>query len=545
MQFKNWKISNEDDLLTDETKKHLENFKIEEKEKDQKKKKKPNDVKSSNNLMSKSVIVPKNTMEKWARVDYQPEMEKAKIIKQQFDENSKIDSLQKELRGFLNVITIDNYEDIKGKILEKIRDNVEEQGKFLDTLFQKAVFENAYSKIYAKLVKDLDKDLPQKTPGKEKDGKKKQTSIMRSLLVEKCKIIFTIQNVEKFNDYIKKESEDRETKLRQFFIGNINFINQLIENQILSKRIVPGCINNLFARYKEGDELFKQINLEAIIKFTDRFGTLIHNKTKKKTTEEGKNFLKFLDEVFEKLEKIKDEPGLVGKIKYLIINLIEKRKNNYQQSNFEKSIIAKSKKEVEKEKENEGQITQDSINEKMGKELANYKDFVKEEGNSKDYQWTETTYLYEKKGTGLDDILEGYIDACSWFIEKDENIKYAKDFIKELIEYYGNKAGKKGKKDLKNKLFKLFEAVKDLAIELPNIYDIYAFIIYIFLENDIIEISELFEIMKNDSDVDDIKIISNVFSKVDDYYNKKEFKEEISKFIFVKNNKEIFDWMTK
>ena len=54
-----------------------------------------------------------------------------------------------------------------------------------------------------------------------------------------------------------------------------------------------------------------------------------------------------IKETFEKLERIKKDDTIPGHIRYLIINLIEKKENNYEQSKFEKYIIAKSKKEIE------------------------------------------------------------------------------------------------------------------------------------------------------------------------------------------------------
>ena len=56
-----------------------------------------------------------------------------------------------------------------------------------------------------------------------------------------------------------------------------------------------------------------------------------------------------LDEAFAKLEKIKEDPAIPGHVRYSIINLIDKKNNNYKLSEFEKYITAKSKKEIEEE----------------------------------------------------------------------------------------------------------------------------------------------------------------------------------------------------
>ena len=571
MQFKKWKISNEEELLNDKAKQHLEKFK--EVEKDEGKPKKRDYAKSSyskpkssapqyvksqttKELDDLSLEAPSlsavfdNNMGQWARKDMTKEIKAAEEFKQKLEETIKDDPVKRNLRSFLNMLTKDNYEATKEKILEVIRDNIDYQYKFLDVLLQKAVSERSYAEIYAKLCKDLDKYLPQKSqPKEQKEGEKKQKpkSEMRKKLIEKCREIFQIKNNEKFDDYIKvKDPYERETKLKNFILGNVYFINELIKIKILSKKIAPDCIKDLFKRYEKekGDEMLRLINIEAIVIFTDEFGTLVHSQEKKKEKEENKKFKENIDEIFQKLDKVKDEKGIPQHIYYKIINLIEKRKNNYKKSKIEEYRIAKSRKELEEANEKVGQLTKDDINEKIQKGLIKYRDFVEEEGSSAKYPWKETTYIYDKKGKTLDDILEGFIIACLDFLDRGNDIKYAQDYIKELIEYYENKIHKQEKEDLKNTLLKLFELVRDNAMDIPKMYDIYAYIVYIFLDNNIMKISDLEAIIdEKDAIDDDYENISNVFKMVYDYYKKENFKKEIAKFNFVINNSKLFEWI--
>ena len=284
--------------------------------------------------------------------------------------------------------------------------------------------------------------------------------------------------------------------------------------------------------------------MQGIVIFTDQFGSLIHAQEKKLNPQEIKLYKESIDKIFQKLDKIKDDPSLPGYIYYSIINLIEKRKNNYQMSKFEEYMIAKSRKEVERELEDESQITQENINDKMKKGLIEYKDFIEEKGTSDEYPWEETTYLYDKKEKDLDDILEGYIEGCYDFIENQNNIKFAKNYIKEIIEYYSPQINKKEKAKLKNRLINLYLEVKDFALETPLIYDIYAYVIYIFLENDIMEVRDLKEIIvEKDSIEEDYSIISSIFKKVYKLYKIEKFKLELAEFNYIKNNKELFEWV--
>ena len=183
MQFKNWKISKEDELLTDSVKQHFKDFEEEEREGGKRKK---NDGKINKNRSSAPEYsqqpktglanneTPASSMEKWARKDMTKEIKAAEEYKQKLEETIKDDPIKRNLRGFLNMLTKDNYEQIKQDILGVIKDNVDYQIKFLDVLFQKAVLERAYVALYAKLCKELDKELPQKNTPKEpketKDG---------------------------------------------------------------------------------------------------------------------------------------------------------------------------------------------------------------------------------------------------------------------------------------------------------------------------------------------------------------------------------------
>ena len=563
MQFRKWKIANEDDLLTEEAKQHFEDFKEEERDGGKNKKRdnqKPYNYKSNKNIPNynktkeeQNTPAPtpsstENTMEQWARKDMTNEIKAAEEFKHKLEETIKDDPVKRNLRSFLNMLTKDNYEKTKEHILEIIKDNIDYQGKFLDVLFQKAVSETAYVQLYARLCKELDKELPQKNQPKEGEKeKKKLTSVMRAQLLDKCREIFQIENNEKFDEYIKeKDPEERENKLKKFVLGNVYFITELIKIKILSKKIAPVCIRNLFKRYENsaGDEKLKLINIQAIVIFTDQFGTLVHSQGKKIDSKDAKAFKDSIEDIFVKLEKIKDEKGLPGHIKYSIINLIEKKKNNYQRSKLEEYRIAKSKKEVEQEIENQEQINQDYINDKIKKDLSEYRDFIEEEGSSDKYPWKETTYLYDKKGKTLDDLLEGYIASCGDFIEKESNIKYAKDYIKELIEYYGENIQKKEKTLLKNRLFKLLELVRDFALETPAIYDIYSYVIFIFIDNNIIEIPDLEDIInEKEANEEDYKVISSIFEKAYEYYKDDDFKEEVAKFEYVKNNSHLFNWL--
>lgn len=495
------------------------------------------------------------SLEIWARPDYTKENEEAENNKKVFDELSKKDVIKKELREILNSMTKDNYEEKKLKILELIKDKIENQNKFLEIIFLKSILEKSYVILYAKLCKDLNKELPQKSETR------KTSSIFRQNLLEKCKEMLKFEEKKNFDEYVKEADEqEKNNKIKKIILGNALFISELVNIKMLSKKAAYECIDYLFKRFNENkNNDIKLINIQAIIIFIDKLGTLIHkekekekekNSKIKKEKNNQKNFDKMLDEAFAKLEKIKEDPAIPGHVRYSIINLIDKKNNNYKQSEFEKYITAKSKKEIEEEakeikniqkKEKDiilsekEEINQEQINEKIEKDLYGYKDIIINEGNSDNYLWSITTDLYDVKLKGFDDILEGFIVSSAFFIEKKENIFYAKSYINELIVYYGSKMEENEKKDLINKVIYLFELIKDFAFETPDIFEIYEYVIYLFIKNRVFNMKDLekiFAAKENSKEKEDVNIMSKVFQNIfnlmvqdDEIELKNEFKE--------------------
>ena len=362
ISFENWEICQETKLLSEEFLKHLEDFKIVEAEpikqnnqNNKGKKKYHGDRRNKEGEKKKEV----KELSDFGRKDYSKEISLAEQFKKKIDEEAEKDPVRFKITEFLNILTVDNYKSTSEKIYEIIEKEIENQVKFLDVLFNKSVNEKAFVGLYAKLCKDFDKKLPQKAPLKEDkktDKPKKYNSMMRTKLLDKCREIFKIENNEKFDEYIKvQDPHERNLKLKNCVLGNVNFIGELIKIQILSKKIVKQCLNNLFDRFNDAnsDESLKMINLEAIVILLNNFGTLLKEKEAKIKDDDKKAFNEVVDEYLQKLEDTinNNKTPIDQPIKYKIINLIDKSKNNWEKSKFEKSIEAKGKKDLEEEEE--------------------------------------------------------------------------------------------------------------------------------------------------------------------------------------------------
>ena len=556
ISFENWEICQETKLLTKEFLQHLEDFKIVETEQikqnnmNNKGKKKFGDKRNKESEKRKENIDLSN----FGRKDFSKEFALAEEFKKKIDEEADKDPIRFKITEYLNILTVDNYKSTSEKIYEIIESEIENQEKFLDVLFNKSVNEKAFVKLYAKLCKDFDKKLPQKAPIKEDkktDKPKKPNSIMRTKLLDKCREIFKIENNEKFDEYIKvQDKQERNIKLKNFVLGNVNFIGELIKIQILSKKIVKQCLNNLFARFNDinSDESLKMINLEAIVILLNNFGTLLKEKEDKIKEDDKKSFLNVVDEYLQKLEEIinKKDSAIDQPIKFKIINLIEKSKNNWEKSKFEKSIEAKGKKDLEeeesekngKEKATKNLYTQDEIIEEISKDLINFKNFIlEEEGTPSTYGWEVVESIYKEHGNSVADMIQGYLYACLDFVQKNETLKIVKDYFTELIYYYSESLSAIEKKEIITKVNHLLRVARDLSLDNLLIIDVWCIILSKLIRYHLFNRDDLTEL--NDMDKEDLKTVFLIIAKI--IKDDSDAKIHYEKCKLVTQNKNLYD----
>ena len=159
------------------------------------------------------------------------------------------------------------------------------------------------------------------------------------------------------------------------------------------------------------------------------------------------------------------------------------------------------------------------------------------------YQAPITTELYDEKLKKFDDIMEGFLISSADFIEKNSNIKYAKEYIKELVAYYNEKMNEQEKHDLQKRVFKLFDIINDLSLETPKLFEIYAYVYNIMIENNLMKIEDLENIYKEEMNDIDLGNLNKIFQDIYECNNRVSFKKKLQKFEFIYKNKELFKWI--
>ena len=273
-------------------------------------------------ISRKNSIYSEEQYKDWVDASLDNENDEIEIPIPDFINEIKKDEIKINCIELLNIITLDNYNIIKNKIIDFIYNKPINQEKLIDVLFYKAIYENKFRSLYVKLCKDLDKILA--------DKKTKMKSAMRNKLLDICKKNFKS---------IKNSISDM-----NYAIGNICFLSDLINIQMVSKKVGTQTINNLINKYykyeKSNDNNNnnnKYLYLECIIIMLDKFGTgLMINKENIKYYER-EIFEKEIHQDIEFLKNVlnKEKNNLNINLKCKLINLIEKSKNNWKSYLFE------------------------------------------------------------------------------------------------------------------------------------------------------------------------------------------------------------------
>ena len=225
----------------------------------------------------------------------------------------------------LNIITPNNYFFVKDNILKLLGNNDNNILKeFVNVVYSTAIKQKEFQPIYSKLFKDFDKFYHKKDKSK---------TIIRTHLMKLCK--FNFKRIKTNLENIKYISND------------INFIGELINSQMVSKKVGLQCLTHLFNKFDKYNEDNNFVNrkeekylyLDNIINLLNKFATCIYCYQKEKIRDN--ELIYFEDEIDKDLELLKiilydtknDDMPLKTKTNLLI--LIKKSEDDWKLTYFE------------------------------------------------------------------------------------------------------------------------------------------------------------------------------------------------------------------
>ena len=362
ISLKNDKLSLKDDLLPKNLLEHFKllnetneifNYKIIDENELRKKFKKGEMQQIINRYAKQNKIQQNNKIEnikddkQWPRSDFTKETEQAekyiKELNKKMDENNE----QNNIIGMLNILTMDNLNDVLNKIMYLITRNKENfilsDEEIIKNLYilvkaiaSKAILEARFVNLYAKLSTELNLKLNNVSFNSEN---------FKTIIIGECKNKFDElnKNENTFKNKFLSFDDEKIILIKKSFIGNIDFISELINNNLLSEEIGFYYLEELNKIYNSTNnsvqinKIKKNIALEATVNFLSKFGKKIFSDKNIQNINKLNNFIN------SNLKSILDNKDLSGFLKYKIINLIEKQKNKWKDSLYEQSVLAKGK----------------------------------------------------------------------------------------------------------------------------------------------------------------------------------------------------------
>lgn len=215
----------------------------------------------------------------------------------------KNEEVMKQCKGLLNKLTIENFDSISNKLLNA-GITADLLADVINLIFEKALFEHKYSKMYA--------DLCVMLANSNADWKD-----FKRLLLNRCQ-----EEFERDPEAIKAEweglgEEERAEKdflLRKRMKGNVKFIGELFKAHMLAMEIMYICADMLLQNPNPA-------NLEAICKLFATVGKFLDVPEPKKQAR--------LEGYFAKLASLAEDRSLESRIRFLLINLVDLRKNHW------------------------------------------------------------------------------------------------------------------------------------------------------------------------------------------------------------------------
>ena len=392
LSFKNNRLSNNSDSLPKNVLEHFENlnkekelfsFNFKEKKEENKDKKKlkkeeiqelikkyftPNKKEAIKKMLNQNYFTDniKNAIFKsknptsseiklkmeWTRNDLSEEIEQAekyiKELKIKMGKNTK----RCDILCLLNILTVDNLNTILSKIIELITKNdkellsdkeiIDNEYILIKIIVDKSTTEKRFVNLYAKLCYELYNKLNDKIYNQIN---------FKNILLQECTLKFNeLNNInnDRNNGININLNNEKYIMIKKKFLGNIDFICELINVNILQSDLGFYYLDELFKKYNninntnEIEQFKNNLCLEGIVNYLSKFGKKIYENKNVKDF----NYLNaFIDN---NLSHILEKEKLPGFLRYKIINLIEKQKNKWKDSLYEKSILAKGKKNAHK-----------------------------------------------------------------------------------------------------------------------------------------------------------------------------------------------------
>jgi hypothetical protein len=261
--------------------------------------------------------------------------------------------------------------------------------------------------------------------------------------------------------------------------------------------------------------------------------------------------------------------------------LIEKKKNNWKDSLYEQSIVAKGKNNnisishdltdsninideslldnqkimnnINKEKEEDSIIillkndienyvsflTEHNITNKQ--ELNDYNNQNENSDINNEYDWSISEELIIKTKNELEEIIRCYIEVCIDYVTKEKNIFFCNEYIKNIVNYFSLDLTKDEIEKIRISMNDLYLNIEDICIDNYFMLEVMGYLLLILLNNNLFYLEDLNKFIGEDKEriIKISQVIKFTIAHSEDKY--KELYYNFRKIKLYSDNKDIFE----
>lgn len=477
-----------------------------------------------------------------------------KNIKESFEDILNFENIKKYLLPIILNVTEDNLKESKEKIIE-FSNEPENRKIFIILLFQNMSEEEEINYLNFKLFGGVFNYY------QEKEEYNTGKNSFKHIITQFSQKIF---NDPYINEIIPIFSINEEKKIKDYFLGNSQFIARIIKNRILPLGVIEHIIKKIMNRILNfNNENFLQlIYYECIFRIYDAYIKIKINFNK---NENLKNHLKLCDLIIELIFNFKED-DIFNKNYYKkfeeIRERMEKKESNQERNNNDdkkyNKIINSSEApnpvnninengisiNVIINEEEEKDLIQKEINKKLFDDIKKFYNFSKENNKIDNFNWSIINDIYSNHS--LLSIIIGFIDSCvnkKIILDNNKILKVSLIYIIDIILYYWNDVNKNEKIIIKNKIIELF--VKNTKNIRGIFLDFWASFINNLIIINIIKIEdfELYELNLDENHITNIFIIIKKMWKLNN--KEKEFLKKFRRLYFITKKTNVFEKIIK
>jgi len=218
----------------------------------------------------------------------------------------------RKIRGLLNKLTPETFEKLNNDLLNIGLNSRAILGGLILLIFQKALDEPKYCSMYAQLCKRLSEEAPNFEPPDS-------ACTFNLCLLQQCQEEFERRRRSKESyseDGVRLSPDEEEQRqiARRKMVGNLRFIGELGKLEVVRKRILYDCIEELLQKSRRSSGDLAE-DLECVCQIIRTSGRVLDIPDAKD----------LMDQYFARIEQLSDSPKLALRIRFMLQDILDLR----------------------------------------------------------------------------------------------------------------------------------------------------------------------------------------------------------------------------